>query len=271
MKYNKDNQETYTSVFPFMFNLYNTKIKGVINEGESYFYSNGNWSDAADLKQSLIDQAYQYCTDTPKFAPLLAMTFDGKSGFNVDNYPIKAISVPASLHTDQCNGNHNWDEGTITLSPTCTENGIKEFTCTVCGATRTETIPATGHQWGNWVSIIDVETSEEIRERMCTICAETERISVPEGGTDPSTNPTENSTGNTSGTPEGNTTGNTTNNSTTGNNNSTNTLSGNSDSSSNAPETGDVNYLMILTALLLSGFSGVSAGRMLLKRRSRKR
>ena len=106
---------------------------------------------------------------------------------------------------------------------------------------------------------------------MCTICAETERISVPEGGTDPSTNPTENSTGNTSGTPEGNTTGNTTNNSTTGNNNSTNTLSGNSDSSSNAPETGDVNYLMILTALLLSGFSGVSAGRMLLKRRSRKR
>lgn len=271
MKYNKDNQETYTSVFPFMFNLYNTKIKGVINEGESYFYSNGSWSDAADLKQSLIDQAYQYCTDTPKFAPLLAMTFDGKSGFDVDNYPIKAISVPASLHTDQCNGNHNWDEGTITLSPTCTENGIKEFTCTVCGATRTETIPATGHQWGNWVSIIDVETSEEIRERMCTICAETERISVPEGGTDPSTNPTENSTGNTSGTPEGNTTGNTTNNSTTGNNNSTNTLSGNSDSSSNAPETGDVNYLMILTALLLSGFSGVSAGRMLLKRRSRKR
>lgn len=260
MKYNKDNQETYTSVFPFMFNLYNTKICGVINEGESYFYNNGSWNDVVNIKDDMIDQAYQYCSSVKAYEPLMAMNFDGKDGFDIDNYPIKGISVPASLHTDRCNGNHIWDEGTITLSPTCTENGIKEFTCTVCGATRTEAIPATGHQWGNWVGVFDAETSEKFRERTCTICAEKERISAPADGTEPSTNPTGNS----------GTTGNTTGNSTTSN--SANTLSANSsssDSSSNAPKTGDANYLMTLIALVLSSFSGIAASRILLKKRSK--
>ena len=41
---------------------------------------------------------------------------------------------------------HNWDTGTITQSATCTETGIKTYTCTNCLATKSEEIPATGHQ-----------------------------------------------------------------------------------------------------------------------------
>ena len=37
---------------------------------------------------------------------------------------------------------HAWDNGTITKAPTHLEDGIKTFTCSGCGATRTETIPA---------------------------------------------------------------------------------------------------------------------------------
>jgi uncharacterized repeat protein (TIGR02543 family) len=36
---------------------------------------------------------------------------------------------------------HEWDEGVITLPPTYTVKGIKTFTCTRCGETRTEDIP----------------------------------------------------------------------------------------------------------------------------------
>ena len=39
---------------------------------------------------------------------------------------------------------HAWDSGKVTKQPTATETGIKTFTCTRCGETRTETIPATG-------------------------------------------------------------------------------------------------------------------------------
>lgn len=42
------------------------------------------------------------------------------------------------LHT------HTWDAGVVTQKPTAADPGVRTYTCTVCGQTRTETIPATG-------------------------------------------------------------------------------------------------------------------------------
>ncbi len=48
---------------------------------------------------------------------------------------------------------HNWDSGTITTAPTCTKAGETTYTCTVCHATKTEPIDATGHSWkSDWTS-----------------------------------------------------------------------------------------------------------------------
>ena len=40
---------------------------------------------------------------------------------------------------------HSWNEGEITTAPTCENAGVKTYTCTVCNATKTEAIAATGH------------------------------------------------------------------------------------------------------------------------------
>ena len=40
---------------------------------------------------------------------------------------------------------HTWDDGVVTVAPTCTEKGEKTYTCTVCSATKTEDIDPTGH------------------------------------------------------------------------------------------------------------------------------
>jgi len=40
---------------------------------------------------------------------------------------------------------HTWNAGEITKTATCTTAGVKTFTCTSCGTTRTEVIAATGH------------------------------------------------------------------------------------------------------------------------------
>ena len=40
---------------------------------------------------------------------------------------------------------HSWNEGEITISPTCENAGVKTYICTVCNATKTEAIDATGH------------------------------------------------------------------------------------------------------------------------------
>ena len=50
-------------------------------------------------------------------------------------------------------GPHTWDSGTITTAPTCTKAGERTYTCTECGATKTEPIDATGHSWkSDWTS-----------------------------------------------------------------------------------------------------------------------
>ena len=48
---------------------------------------------------------------------------------------------------------HTWDNGTITTAHTCTKAGEKTYSCTKCGATKIEPIPATGHSWkSDWTS-----------------------------------------------------------------------------------------------------------------------
>lgn len=48
---------------------------------------------------------------------------------------------------------HTWDSGTVTTAPTCTKAGERTYTCTECGATKTEPIDATGHSWkSDWTS-----------------------------------------------------------------------------------------------------------------------
>ena len=40
---------------------------------------------------------------------------------------------------------HKWDKGQVTTKPTCTDAGVKTYTCTVCKTTKTEPIAKTGH------------------------------------------------------------------------------------------------------------------------------
>lgn len=42
--------------------------------------------------------------------------------------------------------NHKYDDGKVTQKPTCTKKGVKTYTCEHCKKTKTEDIPATGHQ-----------------------------------------------------------------------------------------------------------------------------
>ena len=54
----------------------------------------------------------------------------------------KVTSVTAGSETCQ----HVWDNGKVTKEPTETEDGVKTFTCTRCGETKTETIPKLTHE-----------------------------------------------------------------------------------------------------------------------------
>ena len=78
---------------------------------------------------------------------------------------VKQAIVPAK--------GHSWDSGKITAAPTCTETGVKTYTCTACAATRTETVSATGH---TAVAVAKVEPTCTQPGRAagtkCSVCGE---------------------------------------------------------------------------------------------------
>lgn len=48
---------------------------------------------------------------------------------------------------------HVWDEGTVTTPATCTEDGVRTCLCALCDETKTESVPATGHAFGDWQTV----------------------------------------------------------------------------------------------------------------------
>lgn len=113
---------------------------------------------------------------------------------------------------------HTWDAGAVTTEPTATEAGENTFTCTVCGKTRVEEIPALGeheHSYGStwesdaenhWKECTCGETAEKAahtwdagtvtrkptatakgeKKLTCTVCGKTKLTEIPaSGGTVP--------------------------------------------------------------------------------------
>ena len=73
-------------------------------------------------------------------------------------------------------GAHVWGNGVVTTAPTETTPGVRTFTCTVCGQTRTETIPATGaHDYQFTKTVAPTCTDGGYDLYTCSGCGATER------------------------------------------------------------------------------------------------
>ncbi len=59
--------------------------------------------------------------------------------------------------------NHRWNAGEVTKDATCPENGMVTYTCTVCGATKTEPTDMLAHNWND---------GEVTKEPSCTEAGE---------------------------------------------------------------------------------------------------
>lgn len=73
-------------------------------------------------------------------------------------------------------GAHTWGNGTVTTEPTETTPGVRTFTCAVCRATRTETIPATGaHDYQFTRNVAPTCTADGYDLYTCSGCGATEK------------------------------------------------------------------------------------------------
>lgn len=85
-------------------------------------------------------------------------------------------------------GAHKFDGGVITTPATDTTAGVKTYTCSVCGKTKTETIPAknpcaAGHKYGDWViTKVATCTTAGSKTRTCSVCHNTDTEGIAATG-----------------------------------------------------------------------------------------
>ena len=74
--------------------------------------------------------------------------------------------------------NHNW-QLTKEEKATCEKDGSKTYTCADCKETKTETIPATGHKFGDWQTVTTHSVfTGGVQKRICSICGKEETRNV---------------------------------------------------------------------------------------------
>lgn len=64
---------------------------------------------------------------------------------------------------------HKYDAGKVTKAATCTATGIKTYTCTVCKATKTETIAKKAHTYKSYVTKATLTANGKIVSK-CLVC-----------------------------------------------------------------------------------------------------
>ena len=90
------------------------------------------------------------CSET-KTEEIAALGHDYSSDWTIDTAAVCETVGSKSHHCTRCDskkdvteipasGKHTWNNGVITKPATIAEEGVKTYTCTVCGVTRTETI-----------------------------------------------------------------------------------------------------------------------------------
>lgn len=134
---------------------------------------------AADVTVYITKTGTKYhtatCSSLRKSKIAISLTDAKKRGYTACErcHPPTSSTTP-STHT------HKWNSGKITKAATCTAAGTKTYTCTSCGATKTEKIPATGHAWDDGtVTVAPTETSDGVLLITCTRCKETKTSRIP--------------------------------------------------------------------------------------------
>ena len=84
---------------------------------------------------------------------------------------------------------HKWDNGEVTIQPSCSTSGEKVYHCKNCGQTKSETIPILGHDYSNEFTIDKEATCTEdgLKSKHCSRCdSTTEKTIIPKTNHRPS-------------------------------------------------------------------------------------
>ncbi len=99
-------------------------------------------------------------TNNTKYKYKVSVTMNGTES----DQSAESAEITASLPCQ-----HQWDSGKETTAAKCEATGVKTYTCSVCKGTRTETIPAKGH---NYTTISETKATCEKDGKKTLFCSQ---------------------------------------------------------------------------------------------------
>lgn len=168
--------------------------KSAISDLKDVYYSGSEreWNaiDIDNDNDCLLDSnIHYYYSSKPGSESCVAHTWDNGT---INNKPTCTENGLKSFTCTTCGATmkdilpaaHSYNTGVVTTQPTCTVAGVKTFTCSVCGGTKTEIVPATGvHIYDSGkITSQPTCTSAGIKTFTCSVCGGTKTESVPATG-----------------------------------------------------------------------------------------
>lgn len=161
----------------------------VIEDGVTWI-PNGAFNGCANLKRVYLPKSVVQIGDTHETAPgIYYDSFDpcmivGYKGTAAEQYVDHWLKVNPEgnrgLSFHAIDGEeHDFGPWETVSEATCTEEGARKHACAVCGAERTESLPALGHAWGEGVVTAEpTANAEGERTFTCGRCGVTRMESI---------------------------------------------------------------------------------------------
>ena len=133
-----------------------------------------------DLQQEYVEKGFDTRVmdlNTPfkTASGVLIPTYDSGGGIHLSTSGYHKLNevIQTALAQGNPNANHAWEQ-TVLQAPTCLEAGEAQYSCSVCGAVKTEAAPALGHAW-SCVEILtpSTEGTHGTARYSCSRCGET--------------------------------------------------------------------------------------------------
>ena len=172
--YNEDKDTYY--IFNGTYYLYYPSSTNIGGQTTPYAWTlkagiNGSWAFVAQQ----ISRHISYRTNGFNYFGCyydVNISSGSKEYFHLEILPVVTIACE-----------HTMDDGKITTEPTCTVPGVKTFTCTKCGETTKEELPATGHNWDEGtVTTEPTCIGYGVKIYTCGNCSATKTEQVPSTG-----------------------------------------------------------------------------------------
>ena len=74
---------------------------------------------------------------------------------------------------------HDYGEWETETAATCEEEGSETHSCKICGTVEKRVVPATGHKWVTLVEVSATESAEGVIIYMCSVCEATRQETIP--------------------------------------------------------------------------------------------